>query len=298
MTAISNEDYTRQLLDLITLDRVGDDDFVGSPMPLHLRSVNKRMFGGQVMAQALIAAEATLPRPRPPASFHCRFVRPGAVDHQIEARISRDIDGKTVSHRRVEVNQLGKPIFTASIMYHEPTASDVFHQPPMPDVPSGEACYARMLEQQRAAAEADTYRSFLYTKPPFLVAPVDPAQWTTTEPADEPCRVWIRIDGRIGDDPAYHRALLAYISDTTMLRACDVRHGLNWFRGELIQASLDHAIWFHDDFRMDEWLLHCTYSDWAGRGRGLARGHVFTSDGRLVASTSQEGMVNVVKRPG
>lgn len=298
MTQLSTQDHARSLIDLLHMRQVCADEFAGPITPERHRNGNNRMFGGQVLAQALLAAEATLPAPRQPASFHCRFLRPGSEDHPVTARVSRDMDGANVSHRRVEVAQHGKPILTASVMFHALREPDMSHQPAMPDVPAADALLAELERQVAAGTVPGLVERFLRNKWPLQMVPVDFAQWATTVPEDRPVRVWLRMSTPLGDDLSVHRALLAYASDMTVLRACDVRHGLSWFRGELAQASLDHAIWFHDDFRMDEWLLHTTYSPWSGRGRGLAHGHVFTADGRLVATTTQEGMIHVLKRPG
>jgi len=298
MNALTLEEQARSLVDLLHLKQVSDNEFFGPPTPPQHSNTINRMYGGQVLAQALLTAEATLPAPRPPASFHCRFLRPGAEDQPIEARVMRDMDGASVSHRRVEVTQSGKPILTASVMFHALREPDVAHQPPMPDVPPADDLLAELNRRIAAGTVSERMQRFLNAKWPIQLLPVDFDQWTITEPEDRPVRIWFRIAAPLGDDLAVHRAIMAYVSDVTLLRACEVRHGLSWFRGELAQASLDHSIWFHDDFRADEWLLHTTYSPWTGRGRGIGQGHIFAADGRLVATTAQEGVIHVLKRPG
>lgn len=295
MTTKSSADLAQEVINLVSVEQIGEDKFVASAAPDEHQSGAGRVYGGLVVAQALAAAEATVPTDRPPGSFQCRFLRPGNESKPIHYRVERDLDGGSFTHRRVVADQDGKPILTCSIMFHR-GETGIAHQPPMPEVSSPEEIRAELLSRHRSGEKLSAaLNAFLIGPSPIELVPVNPEHWDPTIPSDAPVQSWIRIATPLSDEPRLHRAILAYASDMALLQAADVRHGLSWFRGEINQPSLDHAIWFHDDFRADEWLLYVTESPWAGRGRALTRGQIFASDGRLVASTTQEGLIRLLK---
>lgn len=289
----------KSLLNLLTLAEETPDVWVGAATPDDHRVPTGRVFGGQVVAQAMLAAEASVPdvQDRPPGSFHCRFLRPGDVAKPINYRVARDSDGRSFSHRRVEADQGDKPILTASIMFHR-REEEVSHQIPMPPVPGPEELIAGLVATRDGGGPlAEMARGFLSGGRAVEMVPAELAQWDLREPQDAPVVTWIRFGTALPDEPRLHRAILGYVSDMSLMRAADVRHGLSWFRGEVVQASLDHMIWFHDDFRADDWLLYVTDSPWAGHGRILTRGTMFRRDGRMVATTTQEALSRKVVRP-
>jgi len=297
---MTTTDHAMGLLDLLRVREAGPDHYVAPPTPPQFRYPTARMFGGQVIAQALLAAEASVPETSPPgarpaASFHCRFLRPGMDNLPVNYRIMRDMDGGSVTHRRITVDQGAGPILTASVMCHQPRDDGPSHQAEMPDAPEPEALAAELAARAAEGRPLSKPVQHFLAKQIVKALPADIDQWDAEAPQDAPARIWFRFGGVLPDDPPLHRAILAYTSDLSILRAIDVRLGLNWFRGDMVQASLDHAIWFHEPFRADEWLLHVTTSDWSGHSRGLARGHVFARDGRLVASTSQECIIRLMR---
>lgn len=277
----------------------GKDRFTGARKP----GGEGRVFGGQVIAQALAAAQASVDADRPVHSLHGYFLRPGSEETAITYAVSREMDGRSFANRRVVGEQNGKAIFsmTASFQRREP---GVHHAVPMPAVPLPEALpseadllaiYAERLPEQR--------REALARPRPIEMRPVEPINWLRQSPSAsssgdtriEPVsHTWLRCVAPLPDDPAIHRTLLAYASDMTLLGTSLLPHGLSWAAGTAKGASLDHAIWFHDDFRADDWLLYACDSPWAGQARGFSRGRIFTHDGRLVAETAQEGLVRKV----
>ncbi|MFC3173380.1 acyl-CoA thioesterase [Novosphingobium bradum] len=284
------------LLSHLAVQGEGGDVWTAAATPEALRTGRARIYGGQVVAQALLAAEAStvgagVSDGRPAASFHCRFLRPGAVDQPIAFRVARDLDGRSFTHRRVVAEQGGKPILTASVMFHAPEPG-VAHQPEMPATISPEEALATVAAERAGTGPLARIASLIVSDSrAFDMIPVDLAQWDLAEPRPAPVHVWLRFGAPIGDDPARHRAALAYMSDVSLMQASDVRHGLNWWRGEVNTASLDHMVWFHEpDVRADQWLLYTTMSDRAAHGRLLARGEIYDRAGRLVATTTQEAL--------
>src|SRR5690606_15248074 len=248
------------------------------------------VFGGQVLGQALAAASRTV-EGRSVHSLHAYFLRPGDKNAPIVYDVDRIRDGKSFTTRRVVAIQHGRPIFNTSISF-QVEEDGVEHQDEMPDVPGPEG-----LKSEREVRE-----SFLHHLPEkaharFLrqraielreVETIDPLK-PVPDPAQFKC--WLRADERLPDDPVLHRSMLAYTSDFNLLQAAMIPHAMTFVQRDLHIASLDHAMWFHRDFRMDDWLLYVTDSPSTSNSRGLCRGKVFTRDGRLVASTVQEGLI-------
>jgi acyl-CoA thioesterase-2 len=256
-----------------------------------------RVFGGQVVAQALVAAERTVDEERIAHSLHCYFLRGGSEDHPIDYQVRRDFDGGSFSNRRVNASQQGKPIFNLTASFQRPQQGLHHQYSEMPKVPPPEDLKSD-AEFRRELAELvpNAYRDRMLTPWPIDTRPVEPRGWSEPIKAAPLLHSWFRTVAPLPDDPRIHRAVLAYASDMQLLATSTRPHGLNWFRGEIKAASLDHAVWFHEPFRADEWLLHVTDSPWAGGARGFTRGQVFAQDGRLVASTAQEGMIRAVER--
>lgn len=287
------EQLVAELVALLDLEPSGTDSFVG---PRKKGGVG-RVFGGQVVAQALVAAERTVEEDRVAHSLHCYFLRGGSEDHEIDYLVNRDFDGGSFSNRRVVASQLGKPIFNLTASFQRPQEG-LHHQfPAMPDVPAPEELKSDS-EFRRELAELvpNSYRDRMLRPWPIDTRPVEPRDWIEPVAGPPLLHSWFRTVAPLPDDPRVHRAVLAYASDMQLLATATRPYGLNWYRGEIKAASLDHAVWFHEPFRADEWLLHVTDSPWAGGARGFTRGQVFAQDGRLVASTAQEGMIRAVKR--
>jgi acyl-CoA thioesterase-2 len=292
-----NDPLAAALLEHIDLTADGADRWQARPMPDILRLGSGRVYGGQVVAQVLLAAGASVPDDRPPASFHCRFLRPADDAQPIHYAVARDVDGRSFSHRRIVAEQDGKALMTASMMFHTPEAG-VSHQPDMPSLPDPAEALATLLATRDGGGPlAWLAAAFLEHPRGYALLPADLSQWDRREPAQETVGIWLRFGAQLPERPSLHRAMLGYFSDATLLQPADMRHGLSWRRGEVMQSSLDHMIWFHEpDLRADEWLLYVTESPWGGHGRYLCRGSFFDRAGRLVASTTQEALCRLTDK--
>jgi acyl-CoA thioesterase-2 len=279
-----------ELVTLLALEKIEENLFRGQSQDLGWGTV----FGGQVLGQALSAAAQTTPPDREVHSLHAYFLRRGDVAKPIVYDVDRIRDGGSFTTRRVVAIQSGAAIFNmaASFQKHE---EGFEHQDAMPDVPPPEQV---PTEQERFAEAAATHRvpkemvERYASKQAFEMRPVevidDPFQPSPMPPHR---KVWLKTAGRLPDDPALHRYLLAYVSDHGFLATALFPHGITFFGAKVQVASVDHVMWFHAPFRVDEWLLHVIDSPVARGSRGLVRGRVFTQDGRLVASTAQEGLI-------
>ena len=250
----------------------------------------QRVFGGQVIGQALVAASRTV-EGRSPHSLHGYFLLPGDPKVPIIYDVERIRDGRSFTTRRVKAIQHGQPIFTLSASFHidEPGLS---HQMAMPDVPKPDQLPSESDIRERVMPlMPDPVRAYFERERPIELRPVEFKRYMTRDGLDPYFNVWIRATGTLPDDPAIHQAVLAYASDMTLLDSTLVAHGRTVFEREIQAASLDHALWFHRPFRADEWLLDAQDSPFAGGARGFARGSIFTSDGVLVASVAQEGLI-------
>jgi acyl-CoA thioesterase-2 len=251
-----------------------------------------RVFGGQVIGQALAAAERTVSDDRPVHSLHAYFLRGGSEDFEIDFAVSRDLDGGSFSNRRVVASQQNRPILTLSASFQRQEAGLAHQDCAMPDVPGPEGLITDLELRQKYAERADPAQRHLFTQPrPIELRGVEDRHWVNEEPAPPFTHTWLRTVAPLPDEPRLHRAVLAYASDMQLLGTCILPHGLSWSRGEVVSASLDHTIWFHGAFRADEWLLYATDSPWSANGRGFNRGRIFTQDGRLIATVAQEGMI-------
>jgi acyl-CoA thioesterase-2 len=250
----------------------------------------QRVFGGQVVGQALVAATRTVDG-RPPHSLHGYFMRPGDPAAPIIYEVERIRDGRSFVTRRVVAIQHGQAIFSMSASFHLDEVG-YEHQIDMPEVPRpDELPSEKLLKEQLMPTMPQAIRSYFERERPIELRHVDPMRYVDGRPRPPVQSVWIRTTGPLPDDPAIHQCVLAYASDMTLLDAALVAHGSSVFSGEIQAASLDHAMWFHRAFRADQWLLYTQDSPFAGGARGFTRGRIYTEQGQLIASVAQEGLI-------
>ena len=282
-------DAVATMLDVLDLDsgpaRTTEDIFTGSSHSMP----TGRIFGGQVLAQAIVAADRTTPAERAPHSMHGYFLRPGDASKGVTLSVDRIHDGRSFSTRRTQAYQGGVPIFSMIASFeHEDPGLDHQH-----DVPEG-VLSPEDARRQQAGADRHPLSKRLLSESAIEVLHADGAIYdgapATTQPRQN---VWMRTRRPIGDDPAVHRAVLAYMSDLTIQEPVLRAHGLTWSEPGLKVASLDHAMWWHRPARVDDWLLYAQESPSARGGRGLATGRLFTRAGELVATVAQEIMIRV-----
>lgn len=250
----------------------------------------QRVFGGQVIGQALVAAARTV-EGRPAHSLHAYFVRPGDPSVPIVYEVERLRDGKSFTTRSVVAIQHGHPIFTmlASFQVEE---SGFQYQATMPDVPMPEDLPGEADFHARIMAEGTEAARRYWSYPRAIeLRPVDLRHYLSHDPLPPAQQLWVRASGRLPDDPGIHRCVLAYASDLTLLDTSLYAHGRMVFDRDVQAASLDHALWFHRPCRADEWFLYVTESPSTSGARGFSRGSIFSRDGRLVASVAQEGLI-------
>jgi len=276
------------LITLLKLERIENNIYRGASRDIG----SPQVFGGQVLGQALSAAQHTV-EGRVAHSLHAYFLRRGDMNAPIIYDVDRARDGGSFSNRRVVAIQHGRPILNLAASFQDPE-DGLGHQAEMPDVPPPEGL------QDLTEAATDVLdnipmklRRFMTSKRPFEFRPVDPLNFDARESLPPIKYVWIRTVDRLDDNLALHQNLLAYVSDFELLATSTLPHGLSFNSGSIFLASLDHAMWFHREFRMDEWLLYSMDSPSASGGRGFARGQFFSRDGTLVASTTQEGVIRV-----
>jgi acyl-CoA thioesterase II len=252
----------------------------------------QRVFGGQVIGQALVAACRTVDvTGRPPHSLHAYFLLAGDPKVPIIYEVDRIRDGKSFTTRRVVAIQHGEAIFTMAVSFHrdEPGMS---HQAPMPAVPRPEELPdENEIKTRVLPLMPDPVRRYYERERPIEWRPVELDRYLGKRIADGRFHVWIRATGRLPDEPAIHQCVLAYASDMLLLDSALIPHGRTVFEKTLMAASLDHALWFHRPFRADEWLLYAHDSPNLSGSRGLSRGLIFARDGTLVASVAQEGLL-------
>jgi acyl-CoA thioesterase-2 len=255
-----------------------------------------RVFGGQVVGQALMAAIKTVPEERPVHSLHCYFLRPGDEDHEIDYEVAADMDGRAFSNRRVLARQQGKIIYSMTASFQRAERGPA-HAWPLPDVPPPEGLLSMRDLIARHPLPAGPALRRMTTQPgPIEFRPVGTIQQGVMPDQLEPdAQCWVRIGpgGPLGVSQAFQRAILAFASDLLLLATAYRPHGIQIGGPEVVSASIDHSVWFHEDVECGDWLLYATDSPFAGHGRGFARGHFFTRDGRLVASVAQEGLMRM-----
>ncbi|QNP63417.1 acyl-CoA thioesterase II [Streptomyces genisteinicus] len=281
------------LLDLLDLEQIEQNIFRGSSRS----AVVPRVFGGQVAAQALVAAGRTVPGDRTAHSLHSYFLRMGDPGAPIVYTVDRIRDGRSFTTRRVVAVQHGQPIFhlSASFQTYEEGLEHQAEMPAAPDpetLPRAEEMLPRYADRFVDASvvdrilEARAAVDLRYAgEPPFA---------SVGSPREPRSQVWFRTAGKLADDPLLHVCLATYVSDMTLLDSVLLAHGRGgWTVGDVVGASLDHAMWFHRPFRADEWLLYDQESPSASGGRGLGQARIYTRDGRLAISVIQEGVVRV-----
>ncbi|MDX1506843.1 MAG: acyl-CoA thioesterase II [Woeseiaceae bacterium] len=277
------------LIRLLQLERIEDNIFRGDSRDIG----SPQVFGGQVLGQALSAAQHTV-EDRVAHSLHAYFLRRGDIEAPIVYEVDRARDGGSFSNRRVVAIQHGRPILNCAASFQAPEAG-LEHQAKMPDVPGPDGLKSlHEIASDLPDCVPMKMRRFLTDKRPFEFRPVRPYNFAQREKLEPVNYVWIRTVDKLPDDRTLHQNLLAYVSDYELLGSSTLPHGLSFIRDNVIMASLDHALWFHRDFAIDDWLLYSIDSPNASGARGLSRGQFFSADGVLVASTAQEGLVRVV----
>ncbi len=278
-----------KLLALLDLEETGPDRFRGySPS-----SSGRQVFGGQAVAQALIAATRTTPADRPAHSLHAYFVLAGDPAAPIDFAVERVRDGKSFTTRRCVAAQRGHTIFSMEASFQR-REEGFTHASPMPEAPAPESLddVQALLERFRAFLPEEAER-WLKRRGAVDMRIVAPENMLFPEHRAADQLIWFRVRGPLPDDQSIQSALLAYVSDMTLLNTALIVHGRTIFDPKVQVASLDHALWIHDKLRVEDWLLYAQQSPWAGNARALTRGQIFTRDGRLVASVAQEGLVRL-----
>lgn len=276
-----------ELLTLLDLDDLGADRFRGySPA-----SAGSHLYGGQVVAQALVAATRTVPADRPAHSLHAYFVLAGDPRIPIDFAVERVRDGRSFTTRRCEATQRGRVIFSleASFQLREPGLTHAADMPPATapeDLPTIDALIERF--QAFLPAPAEPWQKRASSLDMRVVAPE-----TLLSPTRAGQLIWFRVQEPLPDDEATHAALLAYLSDMTLLNTALMVHGRNIFDPRIQVASLDHALWIHARPSVDDWLLYVQESPAASHARGLTFGRIYSRDGRLLASSAQEGLIRL-----
>ena len=279
---------------LFAFDEVRPDHFRTTPFPSNLL----RLYGGQVVAQALAAVQRTAPAGRAVHSCHAYFVRPGDIHRPIDIIVTRDRDGRSFSARRVAVEQDGKLILSLSASLHDGEEGPHQHVA-MPDVPPPDDLPS-LADRIASFGDALPRRHWPFWRREALFEwrPVQPFRLGAVPVESSHRQFWVKLKAPLGDDLAEHQRFLAYASDLHILHAGLAPLGVNWADDHLQTASLDHAIWFHDPaFRVDEWLLYAVESPFSGNARSVGHGKMFTADGRLIATVAQEGLIRLLPTP-
>jgi acyl-CoA thioesterase II len=280
----------QELIDLLDLEYIEENIFRGRNRFLGSR----RVFGGQVLAQALAAARRTVDPERIVHSLHAYFILPGDIETPIVYDVDRIRDGGSFTTRRIRAIQHGRPIFNMSASFHRPEPGHE-HQDPMPEDLPGPDDLTDELDLIRGMAEQfpEDIREVVIQERPFHFRPIDPVSLFRPEKRPPSHAVWFKTVAPLPDDPALHRELVAYASDHGLLPTALRPHGLSWIYPNMQVASLDHTLWFHRPLRVDEWLLYVLESPVATGARGFTRGSIFQQDGTMVASVAQEGLMRV-----
>jgi acyl-CoA thioesterase-2 len=275
-----------QLLSILDLEPLEHNLFRGRSPQVGWQ----RVFGGQVIGQALVACCRTV-ESRQPHSLHAYFLLAGDPSVPIIYEVDRIRDGKSFTTRRVVAIQHGRPIYAMTVSFH--VQEEGFdHRVPMPAVPPPEQLPSEQeIKQTVLPMMPDPVRKYYERERPIELRPVEFGRYLGQRQAGDKFHVWIRTTGPLPDDPAIHQCVLAYASDMTLLDTSLIPHGKTVFQKEIQPASLDHALWFHRPFRADDWLLYAQDSPSAYGARGFSRGLIFARDGTLVASVAQEGLI-------
>ena len=256
-----------------------------------------RIFGGQVMAQTLMAAYETIEKKHLAHSFHGYFLRPGQMDKPIVFDVDRIRDGRSFSTRRVRAIQDGEAIFNSSISFQK-REKGVNHQISMPDTPGPEGLLNEWQHREKISHKVDKkYLPVFLREREIEMRPVEPQDFLNPQKAPPYKNTWMKPDGVMPKDEKIHQALLLYASDMGLIGTATNPHGLNFMSPYLQSASLDHATWFHSKLDFSDWLLHSIDSPISGNARGFSRGSIYNKKGKLVASCVQEGLIRVWDTP-
>ena len=280
-------DPVSDLLDLLDLERLEVDLFRGQSPD---EDTSQRVFGGQVIAQSLVAAYRTV-EDRLCHSLHAYFIRPGDPNIPIIYEVDRARDGGSFTTRRVIAIQHGKQIFNMACSFHiEEEGWE--HQHEMPDVIGPEDLPSMETLRHRAAHSVpENYRKEFLRPRAIEIREIDPLDLFNPQPMPDVSSLWFRVAREIDEKPWLHQCLLAYASDMRLLGTAHRPHGLSWLTEEVMGASLDHSMWFHHPVKFDDWLLYSMDAPFAGGARSFNRGKIFSRDGKLVASVAQEGLM-------
>ena len=289
--AFSNN-TTKELLQLMELEALEVNLFRGKSRDIG----TSRVFGGQVLAQSIIAASRTVDEGTI-HSLHSYFLRAGDAEAPIVYDVDRNRDGRSFKSRRVVAIQHGRPIFTLAASFQlEQEGLD--HQFEMPQVPMPEELSSESdIPEDRLEKVSPLLRRWFTRTGPFDFRPTRKTDVFNPHPQSPHSNIWFRLNEKIDVPDQMHRALMAYASDFHLVGTATLPHGISFIQDDLLMASLDHGMWFHRPVRVDDWLLYSCDSPSSSGGRGLARGLIYDRKGRLVASTIQEGMIRVGKRP-
>ncbi|MGM0417465.1 MAG: acyl-CoA thioesterase II [Thermodesulfobacteriota bacterium] len=288
MSTDSNQkNVLTELLSLLKLEKKEENIFRGKSQDLGFGSI----FGGQVLGQSLSAAIQTVDKDRSVNSMHAYFLLAGDPEFPVDYKVENIRDGRSFSVRQVSATQKGGIIFCMSASFHV-NENGFEHQSMMPDVQGPEKLMSD-LEYVRKVKDKipESIREQLLRDKPVEIRQVSPVNPFKPEKKEPFKYSWFKASGKLPDDPLIHKCMLAYASDFGLLATSLYPHGHTFWQREMTAASLDHSIWFHRDFRMDDWLLYAMESPSASSSRGLNRGQIFTRDGVLVASTVQEGLI-------
>ena len=282
-----------ELIARLQLERLEENLFRGQSRDIG----TKYVFGGQVLGQALAAAQRTVAAERRVHSLHAYFLRAGDIEAPIVYQVDRSRDGKSFSTRQVRAIQHGEQIFGLAASFQEPEPG-LSHQLSKPDVPPPEdVSESEPIDPVMLSKVSAKLQRWLAFKGPFEFRHVYPRD-ELKRPKRPPFQhVWFRLIDKIADDEGLHQSLLAYASDFHLLGTATFPHGISYLQPNVQMASLDHAMWFHRPFRIDDWLLYSCDSPSAEGARGLARGSIYTREGVLVASTAQEGLIRALPEP-
>jgi len=280
------KELVQELTKCLTTKKLGENLYRGTSKDFGGRHV----FGGQILAQSLAASSHTVAG-REAHSMHAYFLRPGDKRAPVDYKVERIREGNSYANRRIIACQGDKTIFNMSVSF-QTGENGLDHHFDMPQVPEPESLPNMSdLAGQLFGEIPGKMSQFISWQQPFEFRPVKPSHPLDPEPCSPFREIWIRCNGVVPDNPLAHKVLLAYVSDFSLLGTALLPHALTFWQGKIRAASLDHSMWFHRDFRIDEWLLYSLDSPSAAHGRGLSRGSFFTRDGKLVASVAQEGMI-------
>ncbi|WP_295879899.1 acyl-CoA thioesterase II [uncultured Bartonella sp.] len=284
-------DRLQHLLSIMDLEKIDQNLFRGQSGNSHWQ----RVFGGHVIAQALVAAHRSVAPDRFIHSLHAYFIRPGDPDHPIIYEVEPLRDGRSFSVRRVVAKQNGVAIlsFSSSFQVDEPGLD---YQRPMPEnLPQPETLSGEQaIDKAILESAPDNIRDYWNEQRPFLIRPVDLDDYLNRDKHRPVQRCWFKLNGKVAPARSLNSALLAYLSDMTLLDTSLIVHGLSVLTPGLIPASLDHSMWFHRPFSLDDWMLYDIESPNTHGARGFSQGYIYTRDGTLIASVAQEGLIRLV----